>query len=387
MLKFVSRRLVQMVGLFFLFLTLVFFLLQAQPGDISNLFIDPNLPREVQEQLRERLGLDGSVWSQWATYLTNFVRGNLGVSFSQYPRPVLDIILEALPRTMFLFTLATLCSYIVGFSLGKHLAWRRGGFSEYSVTIGGVLLYTVFYPWFAVIVILTFGSRLGWFPINGFLTPEFWRNAPYSGNQVFTQMILSLFIAGAIAAFTAWWARRQKDRRRARLIRVTGYGASLGSIVVFWALRGDMRPYALDIAHHSVLPVMTLTLVAFAGVMLLTRGSMLETLREDYILTARAKGVPERVIRDRHAARNALLPVVTSFVLGLAFIIGGGVVTETVFSWPGMGLLLLGSTVIEDVPLATGALAFIGILALVAHLVVDILYAVLDPRIRIAGGR
>jgi peptide/nickel transport system permease protein len=147
-----------------------------------------------------------------------------------------------------------------------------------------------------------------------------------------------------------------------------------------------MRPFALDILHHSILPIVTLALVAFAGVMLLTRGSMLETLKEDYILTAKAKGVPDKQIRDKHAARNALLPVVTSFVLGLAFIIGGGVVTETVFSWPGMGSLLLTATVAEDVPVATGALAFIGILALFAHLVVDILYAVLDPRIRIQSG-
>jgi peptide/nickel transport system permease protein len=375
-----------MALLFFMFLTLVFFLLHAQPGDISDLFIDPNLPTEVQDQLRERLGLEGSVWSQWWSYITNFLQGNLGVSFSQYPRPVIEVILEALPRTLFLFTLATLGAYVVGFNLGKRLAWKRGGLSEHGVTIGGVLLYTVFYPWFAIIMILTFASRLGWFPINGFLTPEFWRNSPFTANQVFTQMILSLLIAGAFAGLTAWLHRRQRDWARARLTRLIGYSASLGSLVLFWLVRSEMRPYALDIAHHSVLPITTLTLVAFAGVMLLTRSSMLETLREDYILTARAKGVPERVIRDRHAARNALLPVVTSFVLGLAFIIGGGVVTETVFSWPGMGSLLLGATVIEDVPLATGVLAFIGILALIAHLIVDILYAVLDPRIRIAGG-
>jgi peptide/nickel transport system permease protein len=147
-----------------------------------------------------------------------------------------------------------------------------------------------------------------------------------------------------------------------------------------------MRPYANDIVHHAILPVVTLALVAFAGTMLLTRSSMLETLKEDYILTARAKGVPEKDIRDRHAARNALLPVVTSFILGLAFIIGGGVVTETIFGWPGMGSLLLNATVIEDVPLATGALGFIGVLALMAHLLVDILYSVLDPRVRIQTG-
>ena len=386
MLKFLSKRLAQMAFLFFLFLSLVFFLLQAQPGDISNLFIDPNLPREVQQQVRERLGLDGNVWGQWWTYVVNFFQGNLGVSFSQYPRSVISIIIERLPRTMFLFTLATLFSYVMGFTLGKHLAWRRGGFSEYSVTISGVLLYTVFYPWFAVIMILTFGSRLGFFPINGFLTPELWRNAPFGGNQVFNQMLLCLAIAGAVAAVTALVARRQEERPRARMIRRVGYGLAIASIILFWLPQTTMRPFALDIAHHAVLPVATLTLVAFAGVMLLTRGSMLETLREDYILTARAKGVPERDIRDRHAARNALLPVVTSFVLGLAFIIGGGVVTETVFSWPGMGQLLLGATLIEDIPLATGALGFIGILALFAHLLVDMLYAVLDPRIRIQAG-
>jgi peptide/nickel transport system permease protein len=143
-----------------------------------------------------------------------------------------------------------------------------------------------------------------------------------------------------------------------------------------------MRSFAADIVHHAILPIITLALIAFAGIMLLTRSSMLETLAEDYILTARAKGVPSHLVRDRHASRNALLPVVTSFVLGLAFVIGGGVVTETVFSWPGMGALLLTATLAEDVPVAVGALAFIGILALVAHLVVDLLYSVLDPRIR-----
>ena len=181
-------------------------------------------------------------------------------------------------------------------------------------------------------------------------------------------------------------ARRQEERATARLIRLIGYPSALASVVVFWSLRPVMRPFALDIAHHSILPIVTLALVAFAGVMLLTRGSMLETLKEDYILTAQAKGVPDKDIRDRHAARNALLPVVTSFVLGLAFIIGGGVVTETVFSWPGMGQLLLQSTVAEDIPVAVGALAFVGVLALIAHLLVDILYAVLDPRIRIRPG-
>lgn len=386
MLKFVGRRLIQMVFLFFLFLTLVFFLLEAQPGDITAQFLDPTIPAEVRAQLAERLGLGGSVWSRWWSYLTNFVTGNLGVSLQQYPRPVIEIIGERIPRTLFLFTFATLLSYIIGFTLGKRLAWKRGGFSEHSVTIGGVLLFTVFYPWFAIIMILIFASGFGLFPINGFLNPGFWRNAPYTGNEVFGQMLLTLSIAAILVGVTAWYARQQSERPAARRVRWLGYGSAVGFLVVFWLVRADMRPFALDIVHHSILPIVTLALIAFAGVMLLTRSSMLETLKEDYILTAQAKGVPEKDIRDKHAARNALLPVVTSFVLGLAFIIGGGVVTETVFSWPGMGALLLTSTVAEDVPVATGALAFVGILALLAHLIVDILYAVLDPRIRIQSG-
>ena len=383
MLKFIGRRLIQMALLFFLFLTLVFFLLEAQPGDITSQFLDPEIPAEVRAQLIERLGLDGNVFQRWWNYMTNFVAGDLGVSFQQYPRPVIDVIAERIPRTLFLFTFATLLAYMIGFSLGKRLAWKRGGFSEHSITISGVLLYTVFYPWFAIIMILVFASGLGLFPINGFLTPSFWRGAPFTGNEVFSQMLLSLGIAGIVVAVTAVLARRQEERRTARLIRIVGYSSAALFLVVFWAVQSEMRPYARDILDHSILPIVTLALVAFAGVMLLTRGSMLETLKEDYILTAQAKGVPERAIRDRHAARNALLPVVTSFVLGLAFIIGGGVVTETVFSWPGMGQLLLQATVAEDVPVAVGALGFVGILALVAHLLVDILYAVLDPRIRV----
>jgi peptide/nickel transport system permease protein len=148
-------------------------------------------------------------------------------------------------------------------------------------------------------------------------------------------------------------------------------------------MTSPMSVFAADIAYHTVLPVTTLTLVFYAGITLLTRSSMLETLREDYIFTARAKGVPEKVIRDRHAARNALLPVTTSFVLAIAFVIGGGIVTESIFSWPGLGLTLLNAVQVEDVPVAMGALAFIGVLALFAHLIADIMYVMLDPRIRV----
>jgi peptide/nickel transport system permease protein len=158
-----------------------------------------------------------------------------------------------------------------------------------------------------------------------------------------------------------------------------------GVIGVYWLfLSGGAGRYALDILWHLGLPVITLALISFAGTMLLTRNSMLETLREDYILTARAKGLSEKVVRDKHAARNAMLPVVTSLVFSLAFALDGGVITETVFSWPGMGRTIVRAVASSDIPTAIGGLVFTAILALTAHLVADVLYVYLDPRVRYA---
>jgi len=384
MIGYISRRLAQMALLFLVFLTLLYFLLQSQPGDFASQFLDPRVPAEAQNLIRERLGLDQGWWGQYWTYLTNFFQGDLGVSFARYPRTVWSVIVERIPRTMFLFTMATMLSYWMGFLSGKMLAWRRGGKLEYGVTLGGVLLYTVFYPWFALMMIWLWAATLDIVPINQFLDPGFWLNSPFGATSVFAAMIWSsvLLVGGLVAAQII--GSKMKEYRIQVLVKRAGRIFVILLFAWYW-LGNSMRPYAADIAHHAVLPVVTLALIAFAGVMLITRGSMLETLREDYILTARAKGVPERIIRDKHAARNALLPVVTSFILGLAFIIGGGLVTETVFSWPGMGELLLNSVTTNDIPTAVGTLALIGALALIAHIVVDIVYVFLDPRIRVQG--
>ena len=143
------------------------------------------------------------------------------------------------------------------------------------------------------------------------------------------------------------------------------------------------KPYASDIAYHMILPVMVVTVVAFAGTALLTRTTMMEVLKEDYILTARAKGISQKRIRDRHAARTALLPVVTSFIFTIVTIIDGSVLTEQIFSWPGMGQLLLQSVLEEDIPVAMATFSFVGVFALIAHLLADVSYSYLDPRIRI----
>jgi peptide/nickel transport system permease protein len=199
-------------------------------------------------------------------------------------------------------------------------------------------------------------------------------------NYIFHRMLLTGLVASAVLGVWMLVARQMEPAWR-RPASWLGIGLVLAGVLLYWTTSGVGR-FAADIVHHLVLPILTLALVNFAGTMLLTRNSMLETLREDYIMAARAKGLPEAEIRDRHAARNAMLPVVTSFVLALAFVVDGGVITETIFSWPGMGLTLLQAAQVEDIPMVVGALVFTGFLALTGHLIADVLYAFLDPRIR-----
>jgi peptide/nickel transport system permease protein len=382
MVQLIGRRVLQMALVFWLFLTLLFFMLHLAPGDITRyLILDPNIPPAARQILAERLGLDQPLHIQYLQYIGRFFTGDLGVSFRQYPRDVTEILLELAPRTIVLFLTATITAYWLGFWSGKFLAWHRGGVIEYSMTVVAVLLYTVFLPWFALMMIWLFGFIFGWFPIRGFLTPGVWLGQPYRANTVFMYMIISTTVL-AIAMAVTWSAtRRIEEPRTARLAAYAGWAAFLLAFGLYWFF-SPVRTLAANIAYHTILPVLTLTLVTYGGVMLLTRSSMLETLREDYILTARAKGLPDRVVRNRHAARNAILPVVTSLVISLAFVISGGIVTETLFAWPGLGRALLESAVAGDVPLAMGALAFLGVIALVGHIVVDILYMYLDPRIR-----
>ncbi|MDH3190874.1 MAG: ABC transporter permease [Acidimicrobiia bacterium] len=384
MLKYIAKRIVQMFFVFIVFLTLTFFLLQALPGDIvsQKLAGNPNLPAEARQIALARLGLDRPLWEQYTSYLVNFFQGDLGFSYSQYPRPVVDIIAERLPRTIVLFFTAIVLIYWTGFMTGKYLAWRRNQRGEMAITIGGVGLYTVFYPWFAILLIWIFGVKMKLLPINQFINPQKWTQAPYRANEVFTWITVSVAALLVFLFLVALVARRMPDRRAERLVRWPGIIVGFG-VFAWWWLTSPAYEFGVDIATHMILPVMTLTLIGFAGIMLLTRSSMLETMKEDYILTARAKGLPESKVRDKHAARTALLPVTTSLVLAIASVIDGGVITETVFSWPGMGEILVTSVVLEDVPLALAAFSFVGLMAVVGHLVSDILYGFLDPRIRV----
>ena len=378
---YLVRRAGQMVLTLFLIITFAFFLVQAQPGDYATFYaLDPDMPPEVKEQMRASFGLDKPLWEQYLIHLKNTVTGNFGVSFGHFPRPVMDVLVERVPRTAVLFLTATVLSFYIGFLLGKAIAWRRGGFLEYTATITGATLFTVFTPAFALMMIWIFAFRLGWLPVGKFLDPLVWRHAEISANYVFSQMLLTAFLI-TVFAFLALYLLRKTGR--IGLFKWAGPLIVVALVVALlvWSLSG-IGGLALDILRHMILPIVTLTLISFAGTMLLTRNSMLETVREDYVMAARAKGLPEKLVRDRHAARNALLPVVTSLVYSLIFAIDGSVIIEGVFSWPGTGLTLLQAVRSEDLPLVMGAMVFIGLFSLLAHVIVDVLYVYLDPRIR-----
>jgi len=320
--RYIFRRLIQIGIIFFVILTVLFLLFRLAPGDPVSRMIDPDMTPEDAELLISQFGLDRPIWIQYIYYLRNFFTGNFGDSF-HYGQPVIDIIGDRLPNTILLFTTSIILSALVGIFLGKIAAWHKGKKTDSWMTIGALVTHTAFLPWLALILIWVFAYKLGWFPITGMISEEVWLD-PESG-----------FLSKS-----------------------------------------------LDVLHHMVLPLSTLFLIHFGSYLLIMRSSMLETLKEDYILTARAKGLDEKVIRNHHAAPNAALPVVTSVGLALGFSINGGALTETVFTWPGIGRELVFSVSHNDYPLAQASFLLIAIVVLLSNLVVDVLYAYLDPRIR-----
>ena len=383
---YILKRTYQLIIVFLLFLVLSYLLFNAIPGNaFQSILLNPDLQKEAYQRVLETYGLDKPLFERIQLYIINFFKGDFGYSYNYYPKTPIDLIAERLPRTLMLFALVNVVSFYTGFIVGKILAWRRGSKSETWITITSVFSYTVFYPWFALLMLYFFGYKLGWLPIGKFIYPEKWYDAPFDSDVVFITMIKFTVVATFIQFLAFIFTRNIESLNNRKTARLVSFVLLLLGSYFYWGSGSalEQRTYAADIAYHMILPVFTVTIVAFAGTALLTRTTMMEVLKDDYILTARAKGLSQKRIRDRHAARTALLPVVTSFIFTIITIIDGSVLTETIFSWPGMGQLILQSVTQEDIPVAMATFSFVGILALVAHFLADISYAYLDPRIRI----
>ena len=323
MFKFLVRRGIEIFITLFIITTLIFILFRLMPSDPASMVVSPRMTPELKAILRARFGLDKPLWYQYYIYIRNVLHGDFGTSF-YWQFNVFDILKARFIPTVLLFTLGYLLAYALGINLGRIIAWRRGGKLEYGSTVLGLFFYTMPIFWLGLLAIWIFSYRLDLFPVGGMKSPEIWSAQTDVG-------VLTKFV---------------------------------------------------DVVYHLFLPLTVFTVWVFTGSMLLMKNSMLETLREDYIVTARAKGLPEKKIRDHHAARNAMLPVVTALSLAMAFSFNGGVLTETTFSWPGLGSTLVEASLNYDYPLAQGAFIMLAGVVLLAVLIADILYAYLDPRIK-----
>lgn len=259
---------------------------------------------------------------QFVTYMKTMLVFDFGTSF-HYNQPVWDVIVDRIPSTALLFGTSLVIAYIIGILIGVMVAWRRGTVLELGTIVVTLFFYSMPIFWFALIMQWLFYAELGWFPI------------------------------GTMGGFTA-------------------DGTPLHGIA-----------YVKDILWHLVLPLVTLTILSLAGTILLMRSSMLEVIGEDFITTAKAKGLKERRVIYRHAARNAMLPVVTSMAMSIGGVISGGILTETIFSWYGMGTLLVSATLQHDFPVVQGAFYILALLTVLGNMGADILYAYLDPRVQL----
>ncbi|MEM3444593.1 MAG: ABC transporter permease [Thermoplasmata archaeon] len=284
-------------------------------------FLTLNMNGSIRVDIKVTSYIRTDFFTQLARYMQDMLVFNFGNDFSNQ-QPVTEGIAIRIGPTVLLFGSATIIAYALGIFLGALLAWRRGSRMELSVIVVSLFFYSMPLFWFGMILIWVFANQIGWFPPGGFQSPT--TEKPLEGFEYFK-----------------------------------------------------------DVLWHLTLPLFTLTITHLAGDVLLMRNSMLEVMGEDYILTAKGKGLKERTILYKHAARNAMLPVVTALALSVGGIVSGGVLTETVFSWPGMGYWLVEATLSQNYPVAQGVFYILAILTIVGNVIADMLYAYLDPRVRL----
>jgi peptide/nickel transport system permease protein len=381
MLKFIIRRMVRAFVTLILFQSLLFALIHALPYDFTAFSLQGPSWREFMQR---QLGLDLPLLTQYLRWLGRFLRLDLGVSFQNFPVPVSNILFNRISRTLLLFLSAAILAYLLGIWLGKMIAWRRGGWLEFGVTLGGVATYTSFAPWLGFLMINIFGWYLRWLPYQRLVNPNVWFNAPVMIDSLLARMV----ITGAIALGAFILVRYASRGLKKNHWRWTSQAAGLliiGTGIGIWWSRSGLSYLAIDVLAHLTLPLATVVLLSFGETMMIMRAAMLETKHEDYVLTARAKGLTDAVIRDRHVARNAILPVITRLALNLPFILVGSLVIERVFMWQATGVIIFNAIEYQDIPVILGILSVVGILALIAHILLDVLYTYLDPRVRYIG--
>jgi len=323
---YIAKKLFFAFIAFFVAITIVFFLYHVIPGNPANIFAtDRTVNPEQREALIERWGLNEPLWKQYGIFLRNLFQGDLGTSYL-HKMPVADVIGMSLPWTLLLLGTSFILNAVIGIFLGAFVAWRRGS----KLDTGFVLTYNFY-------------------------------------NAIPLFFVGMLFIA--IFSFYA--------RKWGWLFYFPAYGAQTAG-----SSEWGFFPHLVDILWHLVLPLTVLTIAGILGWSWFMRGNLINILTEDYINTARAKGLNENQVLYKHAFRNAILPVVTNIGMSIGGLIGGAVLIETVFSYPGTGRMLYEALIRHDYPLVQGAFIIISGLTLLGLLIAEIVYGFIDPRIR-----
>lgn len=318
--KYIVRRLLQLIPTVIGTTFIIFLIINAAPGNPMSTLVDPTISQEAIERRLEQLGLDRPIMERYGIWLSEAFQGNLGYSTRFRGRTVTSIIQSRLGPTILLTFSSVFLGFIIAVPIGVISATKQYSTLDYAVVVSAIAGVSIPVFFLGIVLIWLFAFNLGWLPVGG--------------------------MVAAGARHANWFA------------------------------------YAGDVLRHLVLPLITLTAAGTARFVRFTRSSMLEVIRQDYVRTARAKGLSERIVIYRHALRNALLPVVTILGLSLPFLFSGAVITEAVFAWPGMGTLIVEAVSSRDYGLLMGTNLFLAILVIMGNLVADICYALVDPRIR-----
>lgn len=314
--------------------TLVFLLLRATPGDPADAILGNRAPEAAKEALRERLGLADPLWLQYLRYLGQLLHFDLGESLSSQGLPVWEVIQQHFPATVELTFFGMAIAVLLGVSVGMLAASRPGTVMDAGGRLFGIITYSLPLFWMGMVFQLIFSVQLGWFPLG----------TRYPIDVLPPESITGLYTLDSLLA-------------------------------------GNLRQFFTAL-YYLVLPCCSLGLLLSGIFERIVRVNLKHTLKADYIEAARARGIPEKRILFAHALKNALIPVITVLGLTIAALLGGAVLTEVTFSWPGLGNRLYEAITLRDYPTVQGIMVFFGVIVVIASIAIDIINAYIDPRIR-----
>jgi peptide/nickel transport system permease protein len=375
--RFVARRVGTGLLSLLLFLFILFVLIEVLiPGDVASL-LRLGLTNDEFQDVRDGLGLTRPLPVRFLIWLGNFLSGDYATT--SFGRRASRHIFDALPPTVIVFVIGLAIAYVLGGYLGRFTSWRPGRLSQ-GITMGAVLAYTAFPAFLAYLLNFFFldlfhTRRLNWVGNHGLL----WAHADVTESVVMLRMTLTFL---AVVGFVGLGAVHVRKRHRLRPSRLLGALAVAAlSVGVWWAM--GIGRFAADILFRAAVPILGMALLSMGEFVLITQTAMAGTTGEDYVLTAHAKGVKPRLVRDDHAGRNAVLVVLSRLAVSLPYLLTGLVVIETAMSWPGLGSFMFDAVQTQDLPVVMSSLAIIGIMTLAVRIALDIAHMILDPRIEV----